>query len=92
MPKSKPKRRQRDWVSREGHFGELSATALWTDKQAKMIREYRAAGFTFSDLRKLFGGSEGTLMKLCYGKTYRTAGGPIAGVDYLKHLRGKSLL
>lgn len=64
----------------------------WTNKQARMIRDYRAGGFTISDLVKLFGGTESTVADLCKGKTYQDAGGPICGVDYPRHQHGKSLL
>lgn len=77
--------------SRSGHFGELSGNGNWTDKQARMIREYRAGHFTYHDLAKLFGGSEESVADVCNGRTYPTAGGPIAGKDYQK-IYGKSIL
>jgi hypothetical protein len=92
MPRGTPKHRPRDWASRTGDFGELNGHNNWSDKEAKMIREYREGGFSFEDLRKLFGGSTSTLADLCNGKTYKTAGGPIAGVDYPKGQYAKSLL
>jgi hypothetical protein len=79
-------------MRREGHYGELNGNNNWTDKQARMIREYRAGGFSYPDLQKLWGGTESTITDLCNGKTYKNAGGPIAGKDYLRGRHGKSLL
>lgn len=90
MPRGYPTRR-RDWVTRQGHYGEKSANALWSDKEARTIRECRASGFSYNDLMKMFGGTQGTLAALCYGRTYRTAGGPIAGVDYPRGRHGRSV-
>ena len=50
----------------------------WSDKEAKTIREYRREGFSYADLKKMFGGSVSSLHNLCTGRTYKDAGGPIA--------------
>lgn len=83
MPKGHPE------GTRHGHFGEQSANSIWTDQQARMIREWHAGGFSYHDLHLLWGGCKSALSDLCCGKTYQTAGGPIAGVDYPKgrHLK-----
>jgi len=82
----------RHWTVREGHYGELNGNNVWTDAQAKMIREYREDGFSIHDLRKLWGGSDAAIVDLCNGKTYKTAGGPISGVDYPRRKYTKSIL
>lgn len=70
--------------TRHGHYGEQSANSIWTDHQAKIIRELHANGYPYADLQRLWGGCRSALSDLCTGKTYLTAGGPIAGVDYPK--------
>jgi hypothetical protein len=60
-----------------GHYGEKNGNNRWTDAEAKEIREYRAIGFTYPDLKKMYGGSDGALHDLCHGISYKEAGGPI---------------
>lgn len=64
----------------------------WTDKEARVIREYREGGFSYEDLKKLFGGSTSTLADLCNGKTYKHAEGPIGGRDYGRRQYCKCIL
>jgi hypothetical protein len=86
------KPRIHDWASREGHYGELNGNNKYTDKQARMIREYRAEGFTYTDLMKLFEGCSATIYCICHGVSYKTAGGPIEGKDFPAGRHGRSIL
>jgi hypothetical protein len=60
-----------------GHTGEKNPTARYTDAEAKQMREYRAEGFTYKDIQKLYGGTISGIQYICVGKTYPHAGGPI---------------
>jgi hypothetical protein len=68
-----------------GYSGEDNNRHQWTNKEARKIREYRHAGFSYRDLQKLFGGSIASLNEVCLGKTYPRAGGPVAAPVYTYH-------
>lgn len=59
-------------------IGEGNPTSKLKDKDVKMLREYRAGGWSHKDLALLFGISESRSSELCRGKGYPDAGGPIA--------------
>jgi hypothetical protein len=69
--------------------GEKNPNARFTNKQARQIREYRAEGFTYTDIQKLFGGTLSGLNYICCGKTYKDAGGPI---DMSRHQHNSSVI
>lgn len=77
-----------------GHYGEKNGNNRWTNAEAKEIREYRAIGFSYPDLKKMYGGSDGALNDLLHGKSYKDAGGPIEPrqVNGFRAKRRKSVL
>ncbi len=45
--------------------------------EARMMREYRAGGWTQAELAFFFGISQGRVSKVLRGQSYKDAGGPI---------------
>lgn len=70
-------------------LGEKNPRAKLPNSQVKMLREYRAAGWTHKELAFFFEISEGCVSLICRGLSYRDAGGPIeARYTYRTH-RGR---
>lgn len=59
--------------------GARNPNAKMNDATVKMLREYRAGGWSHKDLALLFGISESRSSEICQGKGYPNAGGPITG-------------
>jgi hypothetical protein len=59
--------------------GPDNPNAKLDNAQVKMLREYRAGGWSHADLALLFGISESRSSEICRGLGYKNAGGPIAG-------------
>lgn len=57
--------------------GEVNPNAKLTNSQVKMMREYRAGGWSHADLALLFSMSESRCSEICRGKGYKRADGPI---------------
>lgn len=72
-------------LAREERRGELNHNAGLTDSDARSMREYRAEGFSYKDLRLLFGVSNTTVANIIKGKSYVTAGGPVETGRYARH-------
>jgi hypothetical protein len=59
--------------------GPLNPNAKLKDSDVRMMREYRAGGWSHADLAMLFGMSQSRCSEICRGLAYKSAGGPIAG-------------
>lgn len=73
--------------------GPRNPNAKRTDAEVRMMREYRAGGWSHADLAMLFDMSESRCSEICRGKGYPDAGGPIAGKRdalYFSSVRGNT--
>lgn len=73
--------------------GPNNPNAKRTNAEVRMMREYRAGGWSHADLAMLFDMSESRCSEICRGKGYPDAGGPIAGKRdalYFSSVRGNT--
>ena len=68
--------------------GEAHGMSTLTEAQVIEIRERYAAGESAVPIADEFGVSMPTVTHIVMGQTWKLAGGPVQGVDYLRHRSG----
>jgi hypothetical protein len=63
-------------------FGERVNTSKLNKNQAEDVRHKRATGITYEALAVEYGMSKIGIRLICIGKNWKSAGGPIEGIDY----------
>lgn len=65
------------WLPASERLGEHNPNAKMTNAEVKMMREYRAGGWSHDELAVLFPVSAARSSEICRGLAYKDAGGPI---------------
>lgn len=76
----------RYYAGRPDRMGSGNPNAKLSDAQVRMLREYRAGGWTHGELSFLFEISPSRSSEICRGLAYPDAGGPI---DSLRNYNGR---